>query len=179
VNRAPSIPFGPERKDPPWRWGSFLIGIASFVVLAWIATLGGVNLFGFWWIVAVVLGFFFSLRSGRAWSRGEMRDLDETRKVAPTVDVRGQAGSTYLLLEPAKVRGPKVRPREFGPFWWALYSLFVRAPVALGDFVLTSIWRFTGGFWNSSGSAARAWEIEQAAQVDYPSDLPDPDRERF
>ena len=177
MSRPGSIPFGPERKDPSWRWGSFLIGVAAFVLIAWVATLGGINLFGWWWIVAVVLGVVFSARSGLAWTRGEVQDVvSAARTVQPTVDVRGQAGSTYLLLEPAKAKGPKVRPREFGPMWWALYSVVVRAPVALGDWVLTLAWR-AGGARNASAAALR--QRVQMDQIDRLEDLPDPDRERF
>lgn len=179
IRRVP-IPFGPERKDPPWRWGSFLVGVAGFVLLAWIATLGGINLIGFWWFFFIVLGGLLSVRSGRAWVSGDVQELVHRAKVQPTVDVRGQSGSTYVLMEPAKVRGPTVRPREFGPLWWALYSVAVRAPVALGDAVLTTAWRLSSGLWSSgSSAAARQMELDYAAQIDHPEDLPSPDRERF
>lgn len=181
MNRRAPIPFGPERKDPPWRWGSFLVGVASFALLAWIATLGDINLIGFWWFFSIVLGGLLSIRSGRAWASGEVAELVQRRTVQPTVDVRGQGGSTYVLMEPAKVKGgPKVRPREFGPLWWALYSVTVRAPLALGDAVLTSAWRLSNGFWSGgSSAAARQYELEHMDEVDHPENLPSPDRERF
>ncbi len=173
-----SIPFGPERKDSPWRWGSFLIGVASIVVLAFIATLGGINLIGWKWLLAVIIGFLFSMRAGRAWSQGRGREIDPPRTIEPTVDVRGQAGSTYLLLSPAKASSAgRVRPREFSPGWWALYSIVVRAPVALGDFVLTIVWRLSGGLWDGNSSAAlRQFQMDQYEHADRPSD---PGGDRF
>jgi hypothetical protein len=176
VDRPSAIPLGPDRKDPPWRWGSFFIGLASFAVLAWLATLGDINLLGWWWFVSVVLGVLFSLRYGTAWRRGEVPS--ELRRVRqPTVDVRGQAGSTYVLLESPKGGGRRgVRPREFSPGWWALYSIVVRAPVNLGDLVLTLGWRAFGGFRNG-GTSALAHELEDG--VDYAEDFPRPDADRF
>jgi hypothetical protein len=179
VTRRVPIPFGPEHKDPPWRWGSFLVGVAGFVLLAWIATLGDVNLIGFWWLLFIVLGFLLSIRSGRAWARGDIAELVRRRRVEPTIDVRGQGGSTYVLMEPARVKGPTVRPREFGPLWWALYSVAVRAPVALGDAVLTGAWRGSKGFWSSGPSAADRFELEHLEHVDDLDDLPSPDHQRF
>lgn len=172
------IPFGPERKDPSWRWGSFLIGVAGFVLLIWIATLGGIDLIGWWWWVVVILGALFSIRSGRAWTRGIPEDVvAHARAAQPTVDVRGQAGSTYVLLEAARPKQPRVRPREFGPFWWAVYSLAVRAPVQLGDYILTLAWRMSGGLWSSgTSSLQRQLQVEQA---DHPDEMRNTDRDRF
>lgn len=160
--RARPIPFGPDFKDPLWRWASFLMGVATFVVLLAIATLGGVMLIGWWWFVAVILAILFSLRSGRAWARG----LPPLR--------------TFALVEERGVEEPRrtqVRPREFGPFWWAVYSIFVRAPVALGDVVLTACWRLVDGLWSTS-SVDPQQEI-QVESFDYAAELPPPDREKF
>jgi hypothetical protein len=156
VNRAGPIPYGPDRKDPPWRWGSFLIGVASFVALAWIATLGGINLFGFWWIIAVVLGVLFSMRAGRSSPWVEEAEAPSTAPLAAAVS--------------------RVRPREFGPVWWAVYSVVVRSPVALGDFVLTTGWRLSGGFWNGNGGRRSGSSVDQ---VDHAERMPAPDRRRF
>lgn len=174
-----TIPFGPDAKDPPWRWGSFLIGVAGFAVLAAIATLGGIWLIGWWWLVAVGLGLLFSARSGRAWARGRPPEANFAKTSHPTVAVEGKAGATYVLLEPARApRGSKVKPNELGPVWWAIYSLVVRAPVAFGDFLLTIFWRFTGTFWsNSAGSPSdRSLQIDQ---FDAPGRMPPPDRDTF
>lgn len=164
MNRLRPIPFGPDYKDPLWRWASFLMGVATFVVLIALATWGGIVLFGWWWLVAVVLALLFSLRSGRAWARG-----------TPPL-------TTFALVDERGVEAPRraqVRPREFGPFWWAVYSLFVRAPVALGDVVLTGFWRLVGGLWNTSGPDPQEEVRMESLDYDYASELPPPDRERF
>jgi len=176
VNRLEPMPFGPDLKDPLWRWGAFLVGVDSFIALLALATLGGIWLIGWWWFVALVLGVLFSLRTGRAWRGGERPAASFSKVIQPTVDVKGQAGSTYVLLEPARA-AKRVRPREFGPLWWALYSLFIRAPVALGDVVLTLAWRAFGGF-GSAGSAALQQSV-QLERIDHPERLPPPDRDTF
>ena len=57
-----------------------------------------------------------------------------------------------------------MRPRELNPGPWGLYSVVVRAPVAVGDLVLTYFWRFVGSVsgysqnsnrWGSSSSYLR------------------------
>jgi len=176
VNRVEGMPFGPEFKDPMWRWASFLVGVDTFIALLALATLGGIMLMGFWWFLTLVLGILLSWRSGKAWRDGIQPERHFAKVIQPTVDVKGQQGSTYVLLEPA--RGSKgVRPREFGPFWWSLYSVFVRAPVALGDVVLTVAWRLLGGFRNGSSSAALArFQMDRA---DNSERLPPPDQDVF
>jgi hypothetical protein len=170
------MPFGPDLKDPLWRWGAFLIGVDSFIALLAIATLGGIMLIGWWWFVALVLGLLFSMRTGRAWGQGERPAASFTRAIQPTVDVKGQAGSTYVLMEPARA-SKKVRPREFGPLWWTLYSVVVRAPVALGDVVLTLLWRAFGGLGGSgSESLQRSMQLER---IDQAESMPQPDRDTF
>lgn len=176
MNRLEAIPFGPDLKDPLWRWGAFLIGVDSFIALLALATLGGIWLIGWWWFFALILGFLFSLRSGRAWARGERLAVSFNRAVQPTVDVKGQAGSTYVLLEPARAT-KRVRPREFGPLWWSLYSIFVRAPVALGDVVLTLVWRLFSGM--GSAGASPVPQSVQFDRTDHPESLPPPDRDTF
>ena len=164
MNRLRPIPFGPDYKDPLWRWASFLMGVATFAVLIAIATWGGIVLFGWWAGLAVVLAILFSLRSGRAWARG-----------TPPL-------TTFALVDERGVEAPRraqVRPREFGPFWWAVYSLFVRAPVALGDVVLTAFWRMVGGLWSTSGPDPQEEVRIESLDYDYASELPPPDRERF
>lgn len=179
MNRRGPMPFGPEHKDTLWRWASFAIGLAGFVVLIWIATLGGVSLFGTRWLMLVVAGGVLSIRAGLAFRRGESRELrSRIHTVEPTVDIRGQAGSTYVMLD--KPKGARVRPREFSPFWWALYSVFVRAPVHLGDAVLTALWRGRSG-WMNGGSAnlARQFDQEQMERHDRQQGAVQPDGDRF
>ena len=88
------MPFGADLKDPLWRWGSFLVGVPSLVVLVWIATLGDVSLWNSWWWMWLVLGILMSLRSGRAWYRGDLAVRAATKEMVPAVEVKGQPGST-------------------------------------------------------------------------------------
>lgn len=145
MNRGAPLPFGPQVKDPLWRWGSWAVGLVAFFALAWVATLGGIGVFWHMWsLVLLAFGVAMSFRTGRAWQQGERVERHFAKEVHPTVDVKGQPGSTYILMEPAR-GGGRVKPESFSPFWWALYSIVVRAPVALGDVVLTLAWRTLGG----------------------------------
>lgn len=175
-----SIPFGPEHKDGPWSWGSWLVGVVGFAALIWVATFFEVWVMPAWWaFLMVVLGLLLSVPSGRAFASGR-RPRGRVKAVTPTVDVHGQAGSTYVILEPGKAALPKsrVKPREFGPLWWALYSAVIRAPVHLGDFVLTALWRATGSVPGMNGGMNRA-DVEAGDAVDYPETLSRPDGQRF
>jgi hypothetical protein len=134
-----------------------MTGVVGFVVLLAIATAMKVNVLGWWSIVFVVIGYLLSIRAGRSWSRGRQPDRHfSPRHTTPPVEVQGQSGSTYVLVSPPRsAYGGPVRPRELSPGWWALYSVVVRAPVALGDAVLTTIWRFSRGLWGDAAAVDR------------------------
>ena len=177
MNRGEPLPFGPDFKDPLWRWGAWAVGVVAFLFLLWVATLGGVSLiWHFWTLILFIFGVLLSFRSGRAWQRGERLERHLARQIHPTVDVQGQAGSTYIVMEPVRT-GRRVKPDEFGPFWWALYSIVVRAPVALGDVVLTLLWRWFGGLGgDSTGALLRGFQMDQ---VDHPDRVRSPEDEKF
>ena len=122
-----------------------------------------------------IFGVLMSFRFGRAWKQGEVLERHFAKQIHPTVDVQGQPGSTYVVLEPARV-GRRVRPESFSPFWWALYSILVRAPVALGDVVLTLGWRWFGGLGGSSNALWRGFQMDQ---VDHPDQVRSPEDEKF
>lgn len=179
MSSASPIPYGPEHKDPAWRWGAFLIGLAGFAVILLVWSWGGINLISRWWWLSVLTGILLSVRSGRAWARGVYEEPERTRVVPPTIEVQGQPGSTYVLMDAGKPRrgGRAPRPREFSPFWWGVYTVFVRAPVALGDVILTTGWRAVDGFWSTStASLSRQMRMDR---VDHPERHAPPDRERF
>jgi len=157
-----------------------MMGVAGFIGLLWLMTLFDVLLFGWWRLFfLIVIALLLSVRSGRAWTMGREPDSGGTRTTHPTVAVEGKAGATYVMLEPAKAGGkaPRVKPREFSPVWWALYTVVVRAPVALGDFLLTAFWRVVSGRWEAGASAGE--RTVPPEHFDYPSQLSPPDRERF
>lgn len=173
------IPFGPEAKDPLWRWGSFAMGVVGFVLLVWLMTLFDTLFLG--WSRLILLAFvagLLSLRSGRHWTLGREPERTFAKKVSPTVAIDGKPGATYVLMEPAKAtKTTRVKPRELGPGWWALYSVVVRAPVALGDVILTAIWRVVGGRWEATG-IGRPRNVE-SDDFDWADELPKPDRRSF
>lgn len=176
-----AIPFGPELKDPPWRWGSFAMGIVGFILLVWAMTLFETLFLGWFRLIfLVVLALALSARSGRRWLQGREPERSFTKTVHPTVNVEGKPGATYVILEPAKSgggKGAKVKPRDFGPGWWALYTVVVRAPIALGDVMLTLLWRLLGGRWEA-GAIGRSRNVA-SEDVDFANDLPRPDRQAF
>ena len=167
------IPFGPEAKDPLWRWGSFAMGVVGFILLFWLMTLFGTLFLG--WtrlIILIVIAIVLSLRSGRRWTLGREPERSFTKKVPPTVAIEGKPGATYVLMGPANPsKGRRVKPRELGPGWWAFYSVVVRAPVALGDVILTAIWRLVGGRWEATG-IGRPRTVD-GEEFDRASDLPE------
>jgi hypothetical protein len=94
---------------------------------------------GSWWqwILAFAVGMLFSASWARAWRHGQA--VDQTREKPPTVEVVGKEGSTYVLFPSSS--GRRARPRDLDATRWGLYSVFVRAPVFLGDVALTLTWR--------------------------------------
>lgn len=170
------LPFGPELKDPLWRWGAWAVGVVTVVALLWLATLGDVNLLlHVYTLVLLVFGVLMSMRTGRAWQRGERPERHFGKVVHPTVDVQGQPGSTYVLVEPART-GRRVRPDQLSPFWWALYSVVVRAPVALGDVTLTLGWRWLGGLGAGGAALTRGLQMDH---LDHPDRVRSPDDDAF
>ena len=177
-----AIPFGPEAKDPLWRWGSFLMGIVGFALLLWLFVPSFGLLLGPWRVaLLIVASLLLSFRSARRWAQGREPERSFTKTVHPTVNVEGKSGATYVMLEPAKSGGPrsvKVKPRDLGPGWWALYTVFVKAPMALGDAVLTAIWRPLGRRWEASGIGIRR-SGDAAEEIDFIDNLPNPGRRQF
>lgn len=173
-----AIPYGPENKDPMWRWGSFAMGVVGFVLLYWLMTLFDTLILGWQRVfILIVIAVLLSVRSGRRWASGRDPERTPTRTIQPTVSVEGKAGATYVLLEPAKApKGAKVKPEEFGPLWWAFYTVLVRAPVALGDAILTTVWRLGGRF--DTGGVGRGRNVG-SDDIDFLNELPDPGRRQF
>lgn len=175
-----AIPFGPEAKDPLWRWGSFLMGIVGFILLLWLFSPQHGLLFGFWRVgMLVVFSLLLSFRSAHHWAQGREPEKSFSRTVQPTVNIDGKPGATYVMLEPAKGggRATKVKPRDLGPGWWALYTVFVKAPMALGDAILTAIWRPLGRRWEASGIGIR--RSTGGENVEFGDNRPPPGNQHF
>ena len=154
MNRSRKVPLGQDLKDLPWRIGAWFVGIWAFIVLLWIFTGGNVSLLQ-WWQKALLfgIGVLLSYPYYRDWKRGEVVTATAVA-TEPAVAVEGKDGATYVVLQLGPRGGRTVRPRELNPGPWGLYSVFVRAPVAVGDLVLTYFWRMVGsvsGYSQSSG----------------------------
>jgi hypothetical protein len=164
LNRSRKVPLGQDLKDLSWRIGAWFVGFLTFVVLLQVFTGGSVSLFQWWQrLLLFLLGVVLSYPYVRDWRRGE---VIAAKAVAtePAVVVEGKDSGTYVVLQMGQRFGRTVRPRELNPVPWGLYSVVVRAPVAVGDLVLTYFWRMvgsvfgygqSGGRWGSSSSSVR------------------------
>jgi hypothetical protein len=164
VTRSRRLPLGQDLKDLPWRIGAWFTGIWAFIILLWIFTGGSVSLFQWWQrMLLFLIGVVLSYPYVRDWKRGEAV-VAKAAVTDPAVVVEGKDSGTYVVLQMGPPRGRTVRPRELNPGPWGLYSVVVRAPVAVGDLVLTYFWRLvgrlfgysqSGGRWGSSSSYLR------------------------
>jgi hypothetical protein len=160
MNRSRKVPLGQDLKDLPWRIGAWFVGFLTFVILLQVFTGGSASLFGWWQrLLLFLVGVVLSYPYVRDWRRGE---VIAGKAVAdePTVAVEGKEGSTYVVLQLGQRGARTVRPRELNPGPWALYSVVVRAPVAVGDLVLTYFWRMAGQLSGYSQSSGR-WSSQQ------------------
>ena len=164
MSRSRKIPLGQDLKDLPWRIGAWFVGVLTFIVLLWIFTGGNVSLLS-WWQKALMflIGVLLSYPFVRDWKSGEPV-VAKAAVTEPAVVVDGKDSGTYVILQVGPRGGRTVRPRELNPGPWGLYSVVVRAPVAVGDLVLTYFWRMIGslfgysqgsGRWGSSSSYLR------------------------
>jgi hypothetical protein len=174
---------GPWVKTPAWRGGAFLLGFAFLLI-----------------IVDWVLGSFVDIGVGRfmlvltvgsvalsaPWGLGLGRKPAPRRLPAPELVpqarvVQGEAGSTYVVVAPpdapaapAPAPGPRGKAREFTAGWWALYTVFWRLPVTMGDYALTGLWRLVAHV-----RGTRSERPLRNLDFDRPDSLPQPDRETF
>jgi hypothetical protein len=155
VNRSRRLPFGPDQKDQLWRTGAWIAGVVTILAVIWIFSGFQIHILSWWqWVLAFAVGMLFSASWAWAWRRGQAVDHSKVQK-APTVEVLGKEGSTYVVLPGPS--GRRARPRDLDSRNWGLYSIFVRAPVFLGDVALTLAWRLlsrargytTGTGWNT------------------------------
>jgi hypothetical protein len=139
LNRSRRLPFGPNQKDQLWRAGAWIAGVVALLIVIWIFSGLQLHILSWWqWALGFAAGMAFSTPWAQAWRHGHAVDHRKLQR-PPTVEVLGKEGSTYVLL-PGQT-GRRARPKELGPGHWGLYSVFVRAPVFLGDVVLTLAWR--------------------------------------
>ena len=173
---------GPWLKSPAWRAGAFLLGFAFLlIIIDWV--LGGfVDIgVGRFLFVLVVGGIALSAPFGLGIGR---RPAPPARPpdLVPQARVQGESGSTYVIVAPAEAppapaphaAGPRSRVREFSPGWWALYSIFWRFPVFMGDYALVGLWRLVGHV-----RGTRTERPVRTLDFDRADALPQPDRDTF
>lgn len=181
---ARTLQPGPWRKSPAWRGGAFLLGIAALLIIVdWL--LGSFLDIGIERILLtlVVAGVALSAPYGLGIGRRapERRPVPE---LIPQARVQqGEAGSTYVIVgsvDPpappaAAPGGPHTRRElELTAGWYALYAVFWRLPVTMGDYALTGLWRLV--------AHVRGTRHERPARdlnFDSPDSLPRPDRDTF
>jgi hypothetical protein len=163
LSRSRKLPLGQDLKDLPWRIGAWFVGVWTFIILLWVFTGGAVSLFQ-WWQKALLFltGVLLSYPYVRDWKRGEAV-VAKAAVTEPSVVVEGKDTGTYVVLQLAPRGGRTVRPRELNPGPWGLYSVVVRAPVAVGDLVLTYFWRIVGGVFGYGQSSGR-WGSSSSSQ---------------
>ena len=175
---------GPWLKSPAWRGGAFLLGFAFLLIIVdWV--LGnfvdiGVGRF---LIVLVVGGIALSAPYGLGLGKKpSVSRMTPPPDLVPQARVQGEAGSTYVIVAPpeapaaapAAPAGPRTKVKEFTPGWWALYTVFYRFPVYMGDYALVGLWRLVAHV-----RGTRTERPVRSLDFDRPDSLPQPDRETF
>lgn len=148
MSESAEFPLPRHRKDELWQIACWPTGVIALLTFVWVFTFFKINLLtwmGWWqWLVILALIGGFSSRAPLLWARRE-EHVDDDEAVTPSVNIAGQEGSTYVVVEPPRLPGQRrrgVRPRDYEPSHWTLYSALVRGPLELGNVVLTYLWRF-------------------------------------
>jgi hypothetical protein len=146
VTPGKALRSGPARKSPIWRGASLLIGwgLLLFVLFGWILS-PWVDVPGLTRIVLILigLGILLSIPYGLSWLRGDADESgDLPRPALPEVHTTGE-GTTVVVMPPVtSLRGPRIR--ELGVFAYLSWAIFYRAPLVVGDFLLTGLWNLIG-----------------------------------
>ena len=112
VNRVERMPFGPEFKDPLWRWGAWRSGVDGLRRRCWRSRRSAASgRLGFWGSSCWCFGVLLSLRTGRAWRAG--RAPGAALRPAGPAD-RRREGTAGQHLRAARA-GPSGGPRGCAP----------------------------------------------------------------
>lgn len=143
-----SVRPGPAEKNSTWRGGSFLVGLIVLLsLLSWV--LGDfLNVSGAWGRLSLLIffGFLLSLPHGLAVVRGRHRPESPAEPMPVVREVRSDSGSTVVVFPaaPADAPGASVKSKELGTLWYVAYVVLWKAPVVVGDLVLSGVWSLLG-----------------------------------
>jgi hypothetical protein len=184
VSDARTLQPGPWHKTPAWRGGAFLLGFAFLlIILDWVVGSFIDIGVGRFLLVLVVGGVVLTAPQGLGLGRKPaVSRPTPPADLVPQARVQGESGSTYVIVAPAEApaeapaapTGPRAKVREFTPGWYALYTVFWRFPVYMGDYALTALWRLVAHI-----RGTRNERPNRSLDFDRPETLPQPDRETF
>lgn len=142
-------PLGPNKKSGPWRVGALAVGAAIILkLLDWL--LGGLFSFSFGFVlILIAVGLALSAPWGFAWLAGKVPAKPPSPEPALPTEVKGESGSTYVIVQPAQPRGsgpsgPIPRWRPVGGLWGLVFTIVYDWPMFLGDALLTGFWAVAG-----------------------------------
>lgn len=138
MSRRHRLEAGPERKTTAWRIASFFLGVAA--LLALVDFLGWIDVGARLFLTMLVLGIVISIPYGVAWAQGRAPEPRAERDPIISEVPRPEPGGTVVVVHP-EGRRRRLRPKELSAGWYALYNIFWRAPVTIGDYGLTGGWR--------------------------------------
>ncbi len=162
MSSAAKMPTGPDEKSEWWRAASWVLGLVIILEVVALFTGHIWSRYGLFVMLALVFVVVASFEYGIDWLRKgtQMPTLSQDGFKWP-IDKRElpepKPGTTYLMVQAhppvSKSKHPKVG--TLTPAWYVLYWTFWRAPINLGDAVLSVAYQF----------AARAMGIKKEPQI--------------
>jgi hypothetical protein len=140
------MPSGPDKKSEWWRAASAVLGYV--VILEIIALVTG-NLWSgltLWTVPLLIFVLLASLEFGLPWLQGRTgkpkADVDWPISKSEVPDPH--AGSNYVLVQTHPPGGKSPKVTTLSPGWYLLFVLFWRAPLNLGDAILSWVYQLVG-----------------------------------
>lgn len=162
MSSTAKMPTGPDEKSEWWRAASWVLGIVLILEVVALFTGHIWSRYGLFVVLALVFVVLASFEYGIDWLRKgtQMPTLSHDGFKWP-IDKRElpdpKGGTTYLMVQAhppvSKSKHPKVG--TLSPPWYVMYWAFWRAPINLGDAVLSVAYQFL----------ARAMGIKKEPQI--------------